>query len=148
MTGAELIVAKRREQLEEGRTVIKDVSENRDGELIMAALKMSGKVQGIPWPSHWNKERCKELDEVTGLDRLAIAGAFFAAEIDRQVKLDGAIYGKKTTSMEDFTEAARPLIKLLAEKHHPHVTAIVTCSNAHLLEGKLATGEIRDYLLD
>jgi hypothetical protein len=47
-----------------------------------------------------------------------------------------------------FKEAALPLIKYLAENHHPHVTAIITSTSAQLLEGIKTIGEITDYLKD
>lgn len=40
--------------------------------------------------------------------------------------------------MKSFEEAAKPLIKWLAENEHPHHAAIVTCDHAELLESKLA----------
>ncbi len=49
---------------------------------------------------------------------------------------------------ESFTEAARPLIKWLAENVHPHHTAIVTATDAELLEGQACTGKITEYLKD
>lgn len=36
--------------------------------------------------------------------------------------------------IEKFEEAAKPLIKYLAENHHPHVTAIVQSDRAEILE--------------
>lgn len=38
-------------------------------------------------------------------------------------------------TQEKFEEAARPLIKYLAENHHPHTTCIVTNTDAEILEG-------------
>lgn len=38
---------------------------------------------------------------------------------------------------EGFSEAAKPLIKWLAENVHPHHTAIVTATHAELLEGQV-----------
>ena len=49
---------------------------------------------------------------------------------------------------DSFIEAARPLIKWLAENVHPHHTAIVTATNAELLEGQASSGEVLDYLRD
>lgn len=40
--------------------------------------------------------------------------------------------------MKSFEEAAKPLIKWLAEHEHPHHTAIVTSDHAELLESKLS----------
>jgi len=36
---------------------------------------------------------------------------------------------------EQFKEAVKPLMKYLAENHHPHVTAIVEGGRAGILEG-------------
>jgi len=36
---------------------------------------------------------------------------------------------------QSFQEAAEPLIKWLNENCHPHVTAVVECNRAELLEG-------------
>jgi len=47
----------------------------------------------------------------------------------------------------DFEKVVKPLMKYLAENHHPHVTAIVECGRAEILEGSasIVTDEfIRD----
>lgn len=53
--------------------------------------------------------------------------------------------------MEDkkltFEEAARPLIKWLAENVHPHHSVIVTSTHAELLEGQQAL-QTEEYLKD
>jgi hypothetical protein len=49
---------------------------------------------------------------------------------------------------EAFKQAALPLIKYLCENHHPHVTVIVTPTNAELLEGLHSTGPVLDYIPD
>ncbi|KNA29527.1 hypothetical protein ACO03_11535 [Pantoea ananatis] len=40
--------------------------------------------------------------------------------------------------MKSFEEAAKPLIKWLAENEHPHHTAIITSVHAELLESKIS----------
>jgi hypothetical protein len=55
---------------------------------------------------------------------------------------------ERKQKIKEFEEAARPLIKYLAENHNPHCTAIITDTNAELVEGKMATGEILDYIKD
>lgn len=50
--------------------------------------------------------------------------------------------------MKSFEEAARPLIKWLCEHVHPHHVAIVTGTDAQLLEGECSTGQILDYVKD
>lgn len=47
-----------------------------------------------------------------------------------------------------FTEVVMPVIKYLAEKHHPHCAIIVTSTGAELVEGKESTGEITKFLRD
>lgn len=47
-----------------------------------------------------------------------------------------------------FEELARPMIKYLCENYHPHVTVIITPTNAELLQGLKSTGEVFDYLRD
>lgn len=44
-------------------------------------------------------------------------------------------------------EAAKPLMKFLAENCHPHVKVIVESNNAEVLEG-LANVKCDDYLVD
>ena len=48
---------------------------------------------------------------------------------------------------EKFQEAVRPLMKYLAENHHPHTSVYVTSNTAELLEGQkcLSTNE---YIVD
>ena len=61
---------------------------------------------------------------------------------------------EKTEAVEEaekqaaFLYAARPLIKYLAEDHHPHMTVIVTNTGAELLEAQRNTGEITTYIRD
>ena len=38
-------------------------------------------------------------------------------------------------NVDDMLEAAKPLIKYIAENYHPHVTVIVTNNSVELLEG-------------
>ena len=49
---------------------------------------------------------------------------------------------------ESFKKAALPLIKWLCENVHLHHTAIVTGTDAQLLEGSCNTGQILDYVRD
>lgn len=50
--------------------------------------------------------------------------------------------------LEKLKEAAKPLIKLLAEDYHPHHTAIVTSTSIELLEGVAIIPDIIDFLVD
>lgn len=48
----------------------------------------------------------------------------------------------------DFTDVVRPVIKWLNDNCHPHVTVIITPTNAELTEGLQSTGRIMDYVKD
>lgn len=45
------------------------------------------------------------------------------------------MYEINKEEQEKLEEAMKPLMKYLAENHHPHVTAIVTANKAEILEG-------------
>jgi len=62
--------------------------------------------------------------------------------------MEGFAHQRKITPVTQFEDVVRPMIKYLCENHHPHVTVIVTPTNAELLEGKQSTGEIMDYVVD
>lgn len=51
-------------------------------------------------------------------------------------------------SDKEFQAIVRPLIKWLNDNYHPHVTVIVTPTNAELVEGLKSTGPIMDYVKD
>ncbi len=46
-----------------------------------------------------------------------------------------------------FEEAAKPLIKFLAEKVHPHHTVVVSATHAELLEGQMVVNTT-EFLVD
>ncbi|WP_234111393.1 hypothetical protein [Chryseobacterium sp. R2A-55] len=58
------------------------------------------------------------------------------------------IYKGIHVDVNDFDDCAKVLIKYLAENHHPHMTVIVTSTNAHLFEGVTSTGEVLEYIKD
>ncbi|MFV0310837.1 MAG: hypothetical protein ACK5KN_04215 [Dysgonomonas sp.] len=49
---------------------------------------------------------------------------------------------------EKLKEAALPLIKLLNEEYHPHVTVIVTPTSVEILEGICVVPNIYDFIKD
>ncbi|HBC7422537.1 TPA: hypothetical protein KEY88_005310 [Serratia marcescens] len=103
-------------------------------------------------------------EEDAGIAGKAVSAAFIAME-----SYDGApdVCGDKATvtdsngvecgragpnfhvgdSVGTFDEAAKPLIKWLAENVHPHHTAVVTSTSAELLEGKCSLSTT-EYLRD
>ena len=54
----------------------------------------------------------------------------------------------ETQPSNSFEEVVRPVIKWLNENHHPHVTVIITPTDAQLFEGIQSTGQIMDYVKD
>ena len=86
-SGAELIAIERQEQIEKhGRTVEEDVRFNTKGQLSVAAGILSQKF--IPdnmdlIPKEWNEIIWNNMLRKPYKERLIIAGALIAAEIDR-----------------------------------------------------------------
>lgn len=50
--------------------------------------------------------------------------------------------------LEDLQKAAEPLIKYLAENHHPHTTAVVTNTGVEIVEGVMNIQGIDKFLKD
>lgn len=44
---------------------------------------------------------------------------------------------KPLTRGEEFENAVKPLMEYLNDKHHPHMSVIVTSQNAELVEGQM-----------
>ena len=88
-TGIKLIAQERREQIEKhGRTLEKDKKFNCAGELALAAEMLlasvhEGGIDPEDYPYGWDKEICDNMLRKDYKDRLIIAGALIAAEIDR-----------------------------------------------------------------
>ena len=54
---------------------------------------------------------------------------------------------RKARQAEEFQEAVKPLVKWLNENCHPHVTVVVDCGSAELMEG-IRRVVIEDYIKD
>lgn len=87
ITGIELITQERKEQIEKhGRTIKMDVDWNYDNQLVEAAQYLmddDNDSYGPPIPKGWNPQIWKKILLKTRKERLVIAGALIAAEIDR-----------------------------------------------------------------
>lgn len=83
MTGIEKIAQERLEQkIKHGRSIRSDYELNPDFELSdMAAALLTENYCRIPL--HWNKEIVNKMMDKSYEERLIIAGALIAAEIDR-----------------------------------------------------------------
>ena len=90
-TGLEFIAKERQEQIEKHHfSVDIDVKHNNHYQLSQAAGLLTwldeeeyGHDVDACCPTEWNPERWRKMMGKSYLDRLAIAGAFCAAEIDR-----------------------------------------------------------------
>lgn len=87
-TGIELIAQERQEQIEKhGRTIEKDVTFNECQQLCEGAIALLTTTKG--WmPLDWDKATCEKMLSKTYKERLIIAGALIAAEIDRLQFID------------------------------------------------------------
>jgi hypothetical protein len=90
MTGLQLITKEREEQIKKHRyTPEVDKQNNKFRELAKAAQVLISneyldKRQALmAMPSEWDNEACLKMVSKTYKERLIIAGAFIAAEIDR-----------------------------------------------------------------
>lgn len=87
-TGIELIAQERKEQIEKhGRTVLQDVNFNKHHQLINGAIALieSNGPRGMErnCPKNWDFSIWKKMVGKPYKERLIIAGALIAAEIDR-----------------------------------------------------------------
>ena len=84
MTGIEVIAKERAEQLSKHHyTIGKDFKFNDDGQLRQGALFLLTEDYGSSVPKCWDEDIFKKMKNKSLKDRLAIAGALIAAEIDR-----------------------------------------------------------------
>lgn len=91
MTGIQLIAKERLEQIEKhGKTPEHDVLNNNEQQLVEAAFVLiSDPEEGFPFPVEtlcpleWDKEVFKRMMNKPHRERLIIAGALIAAELDR-----------------------------------------------------------------
>jgi hypothetical protein len=88
-TGLELIALERAEQIEKhGISIDRDVEFNDMGQLKWAAQSLiTGLVEDFP--SDWNQSVFKKINAKSEVEKLTIAGAFIAAEIDRLNYIQG-----------------------------------------------------------
>jgi hypothetical protein len=95
-TGAELIAQERLEQIEKhGYNVERDVMIHPDGKLIAAAWELTEDRALLP--EGWHAPTWERMLSKPKKERLIIAGALIAAEIDRLIYLEGQEQEKQTT---------------------------------------------------
>lgn len=88
-TGTQLITEERLEQIiKHGRTITKDVIENDNNQLSVGALMLLSVdyeegIDSESYPDGWDKDICLHMLNKPYKERLIIAGALIAAEIDR-----------------------------------------------------------------
>lgn len=82
--GVENIRKERVEQIEvHGFSTKKDYENNKNGELIQAALYCIYGDQFHKWPDNWSNDFKEKIDSKINIGRLTVAGSLIAAEIDR-----------------------------------------------------------------
>lgn len=86
-SGIELIAQEREEQIHKhGRTIGHDVLQNKHGQLVKGAeCLLAGTTLR---PMGWNEQIYEKMRKKAYKDRLIIAGALIAAEIDRLQALE------------------------------------------------------------
>jgi hypothetical protein len=83
MNGTELITTERVEQFSKhGRTVVDDVEYNSARQLLKGAIALL-KDDFDEFPKGWRLSTCNKMLNKSYRERLIIAGALIAAEIDR-----------------------------------------------------------------
>lgn len=86
-TGIELIQIERSEQIHEHkRTILFDVLQNKYCQLVsgaIAIIRNESKGFDDEMPMNWDVDLCKKMANKSYKERLIIAGALIAAEIDR-----------------------------------------------------------------
>jgi hypothetical protein len=88
-TGIELITKERKEQVEKHQQTIKrDVDRNAEGQLsvgagILAQKTIPDHIKASLIPKHWDERIWAKMINKPYKDRLIIAGALIAAELDR-----------------------------------------------------------------
>jgi hypothetical protein len=83
--GLDAIIQERHKQiLTKERTIMSDVHHNPDGQLLQAARALL-KFNAVEhdFPEHWGIASVRKLINKSYIDRLTIAGALIAAELDR-----------------------------------------------------------------
>jgi hypothetical protein len=82
-TGIERIAKERQEQIEKhGYSTDHDTSVNGNGEIELAVIGLLKQEYG-EFPADWNSESIHKMLDKPDIERLVIAGALIAAEIDR-----------------------------------------------------------------
>lgn len=83
ISGIGLIASERQEQFfKHSRYIDEDVEENPNGELIQGAISLLD-GNNTKMPEKWDKNICDRMTKKSYKEKLIIAGAFIAAEIDR-----------------------------------------------------------------
>ena len=98
LTGVELIAQERQEQIEKhGHSVASDVKENAHNELLFGAIALIH-FNVKEMPGAWITNTINKMLSKPFKERLVVAGAFIAAEIDRLEELEN----QQTTKNHEY----------------------------------------------
>jgi len=87
--GIHLIAEERSEQINKhGRTIASDFQQNENGQLAIGAMMLLAVdfeegIDSASYPQGWDHDLCAKMLAKNYKDRLVMAGALIAAEIDR-----------------------------------------------------------------
>jgi len=88
-TGIELIAEERQEQItKHGYTIDRDADNNYDLQLRIAAVRLIQDRNDAEPPDEWDAKLWRHMNDKSAKERLIIAGALIAAEIDRLQAID------------------------------------------------------------
>ena len=89
-SGIGLIANERQEQITKHRqSILDDINENLNGELLDGAISLL--VSSKAKPLKWDEERWQHMRNKSYKERLIIAGALLAAELDKIIYLENNI---------------------------------------------------------
>lgn len=89
--GIKLVLEEREKQIQAGYSVERDVKENKDGQLLEAAIwlikstqeDLLEKATPLLSPANWDAKKWSSMFQKKETERLAIAAALLCAELDR-----------------------------------------------------------------
>jgi hypothetical protein len=123
-TGFESISRERIEQVTKHRRTLQLDKTYKSGQLVKAA-QFCISLNNNDWPRGWAKDRRDHIKKKSVADRYAIAGAFLAAEIDRQREVDDWEFAWHVDEHRDWDKLKAFVERMEKESHH-HYSGTLT----------------------
>lgn len=136
-TGTELIAIERQEQIEKhGRTLQRDIAENQNLELLIGAMALLDVYPSThSFPEKWNKTLIQKMMSKPHKDRLVIAGALIAAQIDvMQGTTSGSRKREKVKIFHvcDDTNDLEKQINTWLDKNNVNITRVTEAASGRM----------------